>query len=288
MAIIPYLIVILAGLGAGWLGNIIAQRLPSEDLDKPLFGSLHCVRSGERLRWYDVLPLYGYLSQRGICRYCQKKLPLRFPLLEAGMALAFALAWPLYEGQPIAYAFNAFYIFILITVGIIDWKHRLIFPIMLYIAGIIALIGTLITGAHPDNLMPDGLGSSLLGAAFGAVVFYLIYWLAIAVYRVRALGYGDVLLAIAIGLILGFPRVASALLLGSLLGGIVAVGYLLVRRKRRDFIPYGTSLCLGVVLVLVFGGAVWHWGPFLLFADLLNLLFTIGWKFINQLFGNYV
>ena len=177
----------------------------------------------------------------------------------------------------------------MITVGVIDWKHRLIFPIMLYFAGAVALIGSLVTGPHPDNLMPDGLGSSLLGAAFGGVVFYLIYWLALAIYRIRALGYGDVLLAITIGLILGFPRAASALFMGSVLGDFVALVYLIVRRrKRRDFIPYGTTLCLGVVLIMMFGDTVWRWGPFLYVADLLNLLFTIIFKFINQLFGNYV
>ncbi len=290
MVVIPYLIVIVVGLWVGWVANIIAQRLPSEDLDKPLFGPLHCVRSGEKLGWLDTLPLFGYLSQRGVCRHCQKKLPLRFPLLEASMAICFALAWPLYEKQSlVVYCFNAFYIAVMITVGTIDWKHRLIFPIMLYFAGAVALIGSLVTGPHPDNLMPDGLGSSLLGAAFGGVVFYLIYWLALAIYRIRALGYGDVLLAITIGLILGFPRAASALFMGSVLGGFVALVYLIVRRrKRRDFIPYGTTLCLGVVLIMMFGDAVWRWGPFLYVADLLNLLFTIIFKLINQLFGNYV
>lgn len=289
MVIIPYFIVIVVGLWAGWVANIIAQRLPSEDLDKPLFGALHCVRSGEQLRWRDTLPLYGYFSQRGTCRYCHKRLPWRFPALEAGMALCFALAWPLYENQPVVYCFNAFYMAILITVGVIDWKHRLIFPIVLYLASFVAIIGAFTTGPHPDNLMPDGLGSSLLGALFGGVVFYLIYFLALAIYRVRALGYGDVLLAIMIGLVLGFPRAASALFMGSVLGGFVALVYLLFRRKkRRDFIPYGTTLCLGVVLILMFGDTVWRWGPFLYVADLLNLLFTIAFKLINQLFGNYV
>lgn len=286
MAVIPYLLAIVAGLWVGWLANIIAQRLPSEDLDKPLFGPLHCVRCNERLRWADSLPLVGYLAQRGVCRCCKKRLPLRFPVLEGTMALCFALAWPLYEKQPVVYLFNMFFAAVLITVGVIDWKHRLIFPVMLYLIGGVAIIGTFVTGPHPDNLMPDGLGSALLGALFGGALFFVIYWLALAIYRIRALGYGDVLLAIAIGLVLGFPRVASGLLLGSVLGGAVAVFYLIFRRKRRrEFIPYGTTLCLGVVLILMFGQTIWRWGPFLYVADLLNLLFTIIFQFINQVFG---
>jgi leader peptidase (prepilin peptidase)/N-methyltransferase len=289
VVIIPYLIAVVVGLAAGWLANIIIQRLPSENLDKPLFGPLHCVRSYERLKWRDVFPVYGYFSQRGVCRYCGKSLPWRFPAVEIGTALSFALAWPLYERQPVAYGFTVFYIFILITVGVIDWQHRLIFPVLLYFASFVAIVAALVTGPHPDNLMPDGIGSSLVGAAFGGVVFYLIYFLALAIYRVRALGFGDVLLAIMIGLVLGFPRAASALFMGSILSGVVALVYLLLRRrKRRDFIPYGTTLCLGVILILMFGDTVWHWGPFLYLTDLLGLLFGIVFKLINQLFGNYV
>ncbi len=289
MVLVPYLIIIVAGLGVGWAANVVAQRLPSKDLDKPLLGALHCVRSGEKLRLRDTFPLIGFLSQRGVCRYCHKPLPWRFPLLELGMVLALSLAWPLYEKQPLVYCFNAFYIVVLLTVGVIDWQHRLIFPVLLYLAGLVAIIASFITGEHPDNLMPDGPGSVLLGALFGGFIFYLIYWFALAIYRIRALGYGDVLLAITIGLILGFPRASSALFLGAVLGGFLAIISLIARRKkRRDFIPYGTALCLGVILILMFGEAVWRWGPFLYVAELLRLFFSIIFKLFNQLFGNYV
>jgi len=290
LAVIGYILVSLSGLAVGWLANIVAQRLPNEN--RPLFGHLHCVRSGEKLRWYDTLPLFGYLAQGGKCRHCGKKLPLRFVVLESLILVCLLVAWPLYTPFGLgAYFFNAFAMVLLITIGAIDWRLRLIFPIMIYLGLLVAFLAPLIAPGTqgqnsrvPENLWSVG-GGMLLGAGF----FLLIYWLALALYRVRALGYGDVLLAIMIGLVLGFPRAASALFMGSVLGGLVAVVFLLVRRKkRRDFIPYGTSLCLGVVLILIFGNTVWRWGPFLYVTDLLNLLFTIAFKLLNQLFGNYV
>ena len=110
-------------------------------------------------------------------------------------------------------------------------------------------------------------------------MFYFIYIVAYGIYKRRALGFGDVLLAILIGAMVGFPRVVSALFLGAVLGGVTAVGYFLIGGKRwRDFIPYGTTLCLGVMFNLDLGpgglevGAVWPAN--LVFAG----YFWLGWS----------
>lgn len=286
MAVITYLLICLAGLATGWFANIIAQRLPIED--RPLFGPLRCVRSGERLRWFDTFPIFGYLIQRGRCRYCQQSLPLRFPLLEFLIVLCLVVAWPFYSNQSLAaYIFNAFAIALLITIALIDWRLRLIFPIMIYSGVLVAVVAVLVAGSKTaDSRIPDNLLSLLLGAGVGAGLFLLIYWLSIAIYHIRALGFGDVLLALLIGAENGFPRVVSALFLGSIIGGIAALIIFASRRKkRRDFIPYGTWMCFGAVLVLVFGNTVWQFGPLQTLAGLFDLMFTIVFEWLNRVLG---
>ncbi len=333
MIVVPYVLAALAGLLAGWVTNILAERFP--DPERPLFGPLRCVRSGEQLTLRDYLPVVGFLWQRGRCRHCGKALPWRFPLVEIALACAFAFAWPIYESQPLYYYLvNVFYIFLLAAIALIDWRYRLIFPIMIYagclfglgvaffidmaegrplyfyliIAGCIALtaIVTLfnwrygwiplaliytgclawgliafVPGSFKENpLLPDGIGSVLMGALLDGGIFYLIYIVAYAIYRRRALGFGDVLLAILIGVVLGYPRAISALFLGAVLGGLVAVGFFLFGGKRwRDFIPYGTTLCIGVILILIWGPSVWKWGPFEVLTTLMRIIFRtiFGW-----------
>lgn len=275
MSALPYVMTFLAGLCAGWVTNVVAERFPV--VEKPLFGPLRCVRSGEKLVLLDYIPVLGYVLQKGRCRHCGKQLPWRFPLVEILLALAFTFAWANYENEPLyIYLINAFYILLLAVIALIDWRYRLIYPVMIWGGVIVGIIVGLVSGPHPDNLLPDGIVSVLLGVGLGGGMFYLIYLVALAIYRKRALGFGDVLLAILIGVILGFPRAISGLFLGAVLGGVVAVGFYFFGRKRwRDFIPYGTTLCIGVILIIIWGEAIWSWGPFGMITSLLQLFFLV-------------
>lgn len=283
-----YIVVFCGSLALGWVANVLAQRLPIEN--RPLFGPLHCVRSGEVLRWYDSLPLFGYFLQRGYCRHCHKKLPWRFPLTEGLIFVSLMVAWPVYIANNIsawAYLITAFDIALLITIGMIDLRLRLIFPVMIYFGVVVEIVAVLAISGNQNvaDRLPDNLISLIFGALVGAGFFLLIYWLSLAIYRIRALGFGDVLLALLIGAQVGFPRVVSALFLGSLIAGVVAfLIFLSRRRKRNDFIPYGTWMCAGAVLVLMFGSAVWQFGPLQVLAGLFDLTFKIIYEWVNNAF----
>jgi leader peptidase (prepilin peptidase)/N-methyltransferase len=103
---------------------------------------------------------------------------------------------------------------------------------------------------------------SLLGGLFGFAIMFLLYKFGelVARYRARkmaaagqaqddeeALGGGDIYLAAVLGLMLGWPFIWSALLLGVLLGGLISLLFLLtlvIRRRYSSealmtFIPYG-------------------------------------------------
>ena len=97
----------------------------------------------------------------------------------------------------------------------------------------------------------DALLWSSVGAIAAAALFLFLYGLALAIYKRRALGFGDVLLAALIGAMAG-PDTAMALLIGMLLGA--GGGLLLVAlrvRTMRDYIPYGAYLCAGTIITLL-------------------------------------
>jgi prepilin signal peptidase PulO-like enzyme (type II secretory pathway) len=150
--------------------------------------------------------------------------------------------------------------FLLIT--IIDFEHRLI-------PNVIVLPAAVVLGAIGILDPSRGAVKVLAGGLAGAASFYVLYLMggvfARAMSRARgqpidevAFGFGDVTLAGLIGLIVGWPAVVLALLIGILAAGVFSLGHVLVSLVRRRYsaftpIPYGPFLILGASLVY-FGG----------------------------------
>ena len=80
--------------------------------------------------------------RKGVPPLWQDPYPGAFPGLEiTWSALAFAFAWPIYERQPLyIYFVNAFYIFLLMIIALIDWRYRLIFPVMIWAGCMVAIV----------------------------------------------------------------------------------------------------------------------------------------------------
>ena len=65
------------------------------------------------------------------------------------------------------------------------------------------------------------------------------------------MGFGDVKLAGVIGLMLGYPFVVPALMVGIILGGLAALALLITRKaERKSYIAYAPYLALGALVVL--------------------------------------
>jgi len=82
-------IVFLFAIGAcvGSFLNVVVWRLPrGESLVTP---PSHCPKCGKRLKWYDNLPLIGWLKLRGKCRFCGQPISIRYPIIEGVTGLLF-------------------------------------------------------------------------------------------------------------------------------------------------------------------------------------------------------
>ncbi len=131
------------------------------------------------------------------------------------------------------------YMLFLLAVTVIDFEHHRVLNIMLAPAAIVVAAISLLPGA-------PGLPSALLGGVVGFGVFFLL-----AIVGRGALGMGDVKLAGVIGMMLGYPNVVTALLVGALLGGVAAFVLLATRRAtRKTAIAYAPYLACGALLTI--------------------------------------
>jgi prepilin signal peptidase PulO-like enzyme (type II secretory pathway) len=168
----------------------------------------------------------------------------RKPLLIASSALAFLVSAWLLGPDPMRVAIGCLYAAFLLTVLVIDYEHRRVLNVMLAPAAVVAFLLSFL----PQT--PLSWESSLAGGAVGLGLFIVVRLLSRG-----HMGMGDVKLAGVIGLMLGYPPVINALLVGILLGAAAAI-YLLVTRRatRRSYMAYAPYLALGALFAMW-----WYW-----------------------------
>jgi len=87
----------LFGACIGSFLNVVIWRLPQEEpARRKLGGRSHCPNCGKMIRWFDNVPMLGWLFLRGKARCCGKTISARYPFVELlTAALFYALAaWP--------------------------------------------------------------------------------------------------------------------------------------------------------------------------------------------------
>ena len=146
-------------------------------------------------------------------------------------------------------------IFALVLVQVIffDFEHRLILDRVIFPSMVLAALVSL------SSLVAPGLGlwsqawwvGIAMGIAAGAL-FLLLSLAGAALFKADALGFGDVKLALFMGLLLGWPYTFTAIFYGVLLAGVVSIGVIVWRRSMKGTIAYGPYLAAGAVIMLLY------------------------------------
>jgi len=242
----------LLGLAVGSFLNVCIDRLPrNESIVNP---PSHCEVCQHRLAAKDNIPMFSYLRLRGRCRYCQASIPRRLFWVELATGLIFAfLYW--YYGFSVELGVLAFYACLFIIIFVIDLEHGLILNKVVYPGMVVALLLALLPQSWLTQWTVTGVANAALGGGIGFAIFLLI-----AIASRGGMGWGDVKLAALIGLATGFPLVFFSIIMGAILGGIVAVALVIAKKRtRRETIPFGPFLALAAMITLLWGSNILSW-----------------------------
>ena len=251
---------ILLGIAVGSFLNVCIDRLPMHK--SLLTPPSRCDACNKRLTVRDLIPVISFLILRGHCRFCGAKIPTRVLMVEIITGLLFFLAFWRF-GVSAQFAFTVFWGCVFLVIIFIDWEHQLILNKITYPAAIIALIVLGVDSLFPGtgilknyNMIPQpSILSGLIGGGIAFTFFLIVYLI-----NPRGMGIGDIKLVALIGLVFGIPLSIAALLIGIIIGGVVAVIILALKMKgRKDVIAYGTFLAIGPILMLLWGNPIWHW-----------------------------
>jgi leader peptidase (prepilin peptidase)/N-methyltransferase len=152
----------------------------------------------------------------------------------------------------------AYWAFVAVTVALVltDLDHKLI-PNRILFPGLGIATALLVAGA-----IGDGDAGRLLHAAGGAFAYFAAL-LVLALAARGGFGFGDVKLALLLGMFLtyrGWDLLLVGAFLAFFLGGVVSLLLLAFRIKgRKDAIPFGPYLIMGAYLALAWGSFVVDW-----------------------------
>jgi leader peptidase (prepilin peptidase) / N-methyltransferase len=243
----------LFGLAIGSFLNVVIWRVPRKlSVVRP---PSHCPQCETPIRPWDNVPVVSWLLLRGKCRHCGNPIPVRYPLVEAGCGVLFAVvaarfgsAWELPAYLVLAAA--------LLAISIIDLEHfivpdRITAPLTV---SALALLGLAAAA--------EGTGWRYGRTVLGGVAFFAFLLLLNILYP-KGMGMGDVKLAFSLGLYLGWLGWGQVFLggfLAFLLGALIGVGLIAAGIKgRKDFVPFGPFLALGTLLTILWGDPILRW-----------------------------
>ena len=252
MEIILIILFAVLGLAVGSFLNVCIDRLPQNK--SIAFPPSHCEACQHKLAAKDLIPVFSYLRLRGRCRYCQASVPRRLFWVELATALIFALLYWNY-GLSAELGVMIFYACLFIVIFVIDLEHGLILNKVVYPSMVVALLLAL----YPWPWLTESMGMRVAYAALGGAIGFGLFLLIALVSR-GGMGWGDVKLAALIGLATGFPLVFLAIIMGAILGGIVAVALVIAKkRKRREAIPFGPFLAVAAMVTMLWGSNILSW-----------------------------
>jgi len=204
-----------------------------------------CPSCEHTLQAIDLVPIFSWLSLKGKCRYCSKKISPRYAIIEFVTGCLFLLAY-ITQGIGIRLILYAAFWSMLLIVTMMDLDEMVISEHVLLIFTTICVVCLL--------AMRQPLVDHLLGFAIGFGAYLLIYILARIFYKKEGFGFGDVELMGSMGLILGLRGSIQVLLLSFYIAlfGIFVMKVIGKSLGRLTEIPFGPYMCIAGFLVSLY------------------------------------
>lgn len=237
-------VVFLLGAIIGSFANVCIYRLPWHQ--SLVFPGSHCPHCKQSIRAWHNIPILSYLWLGGRCAYCNINIPWRYPLVEFLCGLLYVFLYRQFGISVVSIVLTILATTLLI-VTFIDLDHKII-------PDIITLPGIALGILTSFFLTPIGVVNAIVGVCLGGGLFFLV-----AVLSHGGMGGGDIKLIAMIGAFLGWQAVLVTIFLSALLGALVGICLMLLKKKgRKDPVPFGPFLAVGALMTMLWGTNLIH------------------------------
>lgn len=200
----------------------------------------HCPKCDNTLRWIDIMPIFGWLINRGKCHFCKEPIHIKYLLIEIFGGLSFVLSFLVcgYIRSDWTFDFNyqkiirlVMYLFtvsLMMIIVVSEYEHHVTLKKVTYVFAPVLLVLSAFTGK--DMFLSSMLGMGMMLALNLILMItdrdfkkYLLY-------------------SVALGITLGFVGSSLAVLFGGLL-------YMIIKLCRKE-IRYVYYISIGAVVSL--------------------------------------
>ena len=216
------------------------------------FPGSRCPQCDAEIKPTQNIPVLSYLMLGGKCAACKVPISVRYPVVEAVTAMLWVLCG-LQFGVSNALAGAMLLTAVLVVLTAIDLDHQLL-PDSLTLP--LVWIGLLL---NIDNTFVS-LESAVLGAVFGYLCLWSVFWLFKIITGKEGMGHGDFKLLAALGAWFGLAALPTIVLLSSVVGAVLGVALIVTGKQDRETpMPFGPFLAGAGLIHLFYPNVLLTW-----------------------------
>ena len=209
------IVLFVFGIVLGSFYNVVCYRLPlKKSLIKP--GS-HCPKCKKPLSFWELIPLFSYIFQRGKCKKCGAKI----------------------SGLNLELIISLIFVSLVVIVFVTDIKEMIVLDEVIGISLVFLIIIRLIIGYNWLDLTLDLIIPFLL--------MFLIKIFGDHCFKKESMGGGDIKLMPVFGVLLGYKTAFIVIGFGAFLAFPIALLFLFIKKQR--IIPFGPFLSLAALIL---------------------------------------
>jgi leader peptidase (prepilin peptidase)/N-methyltransferase len=206
-----------------------------------------CPHCQHQLSALDNIPLLSWLVLKGRCRYCKVAIPKRYPLVELFTALI-SVVVAVHTGATGVGLLYLVVSWVLVALIFID-IDKMLLPDQLTLPSLwLALV------AAAAGISKVDATTAIIGAAFGYLSLWSVYWLFKLLTGKEGMGFGDFKLLAVFGALLGWQLLPLIILLSSLVGAVCGIVLLSMQGKDKNHaIPFGPYIAAAGFIAMLWG-----------------------------------
>jgi len=231
-----YIVLFLIGISIGSFLNVVIYRVP---LNKSIISPpSSCPKCGERIKPYHNIPILGWIILKGKCFNCGEKISIRYPIIEFLTGILVLLIYHKLQTIDIFFVIDFALFATLLALSMIDIDYKAV-PDSL---NLLAL--TLSFFSSPE-IIENFKNALLLIGGMSLIRWYLSYFI-----KKEAMGEGDLIIAGAMGALLGIKLSLIAIFIASLIAIFPSI-YNRITNKDLE-LPFIPFLAIGTFIVWYF------------------------------------